>query len=234
MFDVETLTALDAEHVRAQTQAGAIDSSQPILSTRQIARSAIKRLFDIIISLGLLLLFSPTILAAIFCIKMDSPGPVLFRQRRTGFNGEPFTIFKFRTMLVQDDDATTIMQASQNDPRVTPLGVILRRTSIDELPQLINVLRGDMSIVGPRPHAIAHDMYFGQLVPHYPLRFRVRPGLTGLAQVSGLRGETPTVADMARRIDVDNSYIDNWRLSLDLAILLSTAKLFVLSDKRAY
>ena len=233
MPDTEALTAIDAEHIRGLKQGAAINlKGTPRLATK-IVGSARKRAFDVTVSILLLLLFFPFLLAAIIGIKLESNGPVLFTQRRTGLGGKVFTIFKFRTMHVLED-AHDITQASQNDPRITRLGTLLRRTSIDELPQLINVLRGDMSIVGPRPHAIAHDINYGHKLPHYALRFRVRPGLTGLAQVSSLRGETRDIDDMAHRISVDNFYIDHWRFYLDVIILFRTATLFLLTDQNAY
>ena len=154
-------------------------------------------------------------------IKLDSPGPIIFQQRRRGFNGRIFKIFKFRTMYVQEDGAT-IVPAKPNDARVTRVGKWLRYTSIDELPQLFNVLRGCMSMVGPRPHAVAHDNEFDNLVGDYAYRQHVKPGITGWAQVNGYRGQMQTVADVEQRIKFDLWYIDNWNLALDLKIMLMT------------
>jgi putative colanic acid biosynthesis UDP-glucose lipid carrier transferase len=154
-------------------------------------------------------------------IKLDSPGPVIFRQRRCGFNGRLFSILKFRTMTVMDD-GPTIIPAKQNDTRVTRIGSWLRRTSIDELPQLLNVLLGTMSIVGPRPHAMAHDVQFNNLVSNYAFRQHVKPGLTGWAQVNGCRGELRTLPDIERRIAYDLWYIDNWNFLIDFKIMFMT------------
>jgi len=154
-------------------------------------------------------------------IKIDSPGPVFFRQRRYGQNNSIFRIFKFRTMAVTED-GPTVKQAERDDPRVTRMGRILRRTSIDELPQLLNVLTGDMSIVGPRPHALAHDQLFEQKLDLFSRRRRVRPGLTGWAQVHGFRGETKTTEDIRSRMQHDLYYIDNWSIWLDIEIITRT------------
>ena len=148
-------------------------------------------------------------------------GPALFKQIRTGLNGKPFRTYKFRTMTVQEDGAV-IQQVTQGDTRVTRIGQWLRRTSIDELPQLLNVIRGEMSLVGPRPHALAHDEYYGREIPTYARRFAAKPGITGWAQINGSRGETPAVADMQRRIDLDLWYVQHWSLTLDLTILART------------
>ena len=164
----------------------------------------------------------PLLALAAIAIKLDTPGPVIFRQTRHGINGKPFRILKFRTMTVLED-GNTVKQAARFDTRVTRVGLWLRRTSIDELPQLINVLKGEMSIVGPRPHAAAHDNYFDQVIPNYALRQRMKPGITGYAQVKGCRGETATVDAMQRRVDLDLWYIDNWSVGLDFAIMARTA-----------
>ena len=154
-------------------------------------------------------------------IKLDSPGPVIFRQRRSGFNGREFQIMKFRTMSVLED-GEAVVQAKRNDNRVTRVGNWLRRTSIDELPQLFNVLQGNMSVIGPRPHALAHDSAFGELVADYAYRHHVKPGITGWAQVNGFRGQTNTVADIEKRLELDLWYIDNWSFALDFKIALMT------------
>lgn len=233
MLGVEDHAATGIGHVGDLTRDTTITTQLTYIPATQIVRSTRKRAFDISVALLLLILFLPLLLSALIAIKLESKGPALFRQRRTGLSGEVFTILKFRTMCVLED-SHEITQASKGDPRVTPLGSLLRRTSIDELPQLINVLRGDMSIVGPRPHALAHDSHYGRRVQNYSNRFRTRPGLTGFAQVSGLRGETADVDDMANRIIADNHYIDNWDISLDFDITLRTAKLLLLSDQQAY
>jgi Undecaprenyl-phosphate glucose phosphotransferase len=198
---------------------------RPPLSTMELA---LKRGLDILgAGLGLLLL-SPVLLAAAVLIRLDSPGPALFRQTRYGFNFEPFQIIKFRTMTVMED-GPGVKQAVANDPRITRVGAFLRRWNIDELPQLINVLKGDMSLVGPRPHAVAHDHEFAGKIAEYARRLNVRPGITGLAQVNGFRGPTDTDEKIRRRVEHDLYYIDNWSLWLDLSIIVMT----VLS-RRAY
>jgi putative colanic acid biosynthesis UDP-glucose lipid carrier transferase len=164
---------------------------------------------------------SPLLLIVAVAIKLESSGPVLFKQQRCGFNGRRFTIYKFRTMSVLED-GPTIAQAKVGDARLTRLGGWLRRTSIDEIPQLINVLEGTMSVVGPRPHAVAHDNEFDKAIRNYAYRRRMKPGLTGLAQIKGFRGPTPTPASIERRVKHDLRYIDNWSLGLDLMILLQT------------
>ena len=181
----------------------------------------VKRLIDILSALAGLILLSPLLAITAALIKLDSPGPVFFRQRRCGFNGRPFHILKFRTMSTLDD-GPTVNQAAPSDSRVTRLGKWLRRTSIDELPQLLNILDGSMSLIGPRPHAVAHDNHFDKLVSNYAFRRHVKPGLTGWAQVNGFRGATPTVTDIQRRIEFDLWYIDNWSLRLDCLIIIRT------------
>ena len=180
-----------------------------------------KRVVDVAVAGTTLLLFLPLLLMTAVAIKLDSPGPILFRQRRHGFNGRTFHILKFRTMSVLEDGAS-IIPAQRNDIRVTRLGKWLRRTSIDELPQLLNVLQGNMSIVGPRPHAMAHDDQFDKLVAKYAFRQHVKPGLTGWAQVNGHRGQMSTVTDVEQRINFDLWYIDNWNFALDFKIMLAT------------
>lgn len=193
---------------------------------------AIKRVVDIVgASVGLVALLPLLIITAI-AIKLDSPGPVLFRQRRCGFNGREFYILKFRTMSVLED-GRSVCQATRGDRRVTRVGKWLRRTSIDELPQLWNVLSGTMSLVGPRPHALAHDNEFDKAARHYAVRHHVKPGLTGWAQVNGCRGPTPTVADIRRRVEFDLWYIDNWNLRLDCSIMVRTV-IEVLRGRNAY
>ncbi|MBR0830975.1 exopolysaccharide biosynthesis polyprenyl glycosylphosphotransferase [Bradyrhizobium manausense] len=182
---------------------------------------AIKRMIDLIGAGLALAIFAPLLALAAVAIKLDSPGPIFFRQQRCGFNGRIFLIRKFRTMHVLED-GPVILQANRADRRVTRVGKWLRRTSFDELPQLLNVLDGSMSLVGPRPHALAHDGEFDKLVRKYALRRRVRPGLTGWAQVHGCRGPTPTTALVERRVEYDLWYVDNWSLRLDLAILIRT------------
>jgi putative colanic acid biosynthesis UDP-glucose lipid carrier transferase len=193
---------------------------------------AAKRLIDVVGAGMVLFLLLPLLAVVALAIRLDSRGPILFRQQRLGFNGRSFKICKFRTMSTLED-GSTVIQACPIDARVTRIGKWLRRTSIDELPQLFNVLAGSMSLVGPRPHAIAHDNHFDKLVRNYAFRRRVKPGLTGWAQINGSRGPTPTTEHIERRIDYDLWYIDNWRLGLDLAILIQTP-LEVLRGRNAY
>lgn len=181
-----------------------------------------KRLIDLVLGSVALVVFSPIMIGAALAIWLDSSGPVFFRQSRTGQNGVPFKIFKFRSMHVMED-GPNIQQASRNDPRVTRVGRFLRASSIDELPQLFNVLAGDMSLVGPRPHAVAHDVLYAKEIDHYELRQHAKPGITGWAQVNGLRGETADIELMHRRIEYDIWYAQNASLLLDLEILARTA-----------
>ncbi len=187
---------------------------------------------DIILASLFLLSIWPLMLLIALAIKFSSPGPILFKQRRYGLEGEEFWVYKFRTMTVCED-SSLIPQATRNDPRVTRFGAFLRRTSLDELPQLFNVLQGTMSIVGPRPHAVAHNEYYRSRIPGYMLRHKVRPGLTGLAQINGYRGETDTLEKMGKRIEYDLDYLCQWSLWLDLKIIFITTFL-VLSDRHAY
>ena len=182
---------------------------------------AAKRAFDLVAASLLLLACAPLLAMVALAIRLESRGPVFFLQRRYGFNQEPFRIIKFRSMTTLEDSAT-LTQVTAGDRRVTRIGRILRRTSIDELPQLINVLRGDMSLVGPRPHALAHDQQFERTIALYARRHNVRPGITGWAQVSGWRGETDTPEKVRGRIEHDLYYIDNWSIWFDLSILFRT------------
>ncbi|CAO4157340.1 undecaprenyl-phosphate glucose phosphotransferase [Methylorubrum extorquens] len=186
-----------------------------------VAERRAKRCLDIAIATSALVALLPLMAMVCIAIKLDSPGPVLFRQTRNGFNGRKFKILKFRSMRVQEDSGV-VRQATRNDPRVTMVGSWLRRSSIDELPQLINVLRGEMSIVGPRPHAISHDTYYDKLIANYASRHHVKPGLTGWAQLKGFRGETRKVEDMARRVEHDIWYVDNCSVALDIRIIAGT------------
>jgi Undecaprenyl-phosphate glucose phosphotransferase len=184
--------------------------------------SILKRVEDIVLSSALLVFFFPLMATIALLIKLDSKGPVLFKQQRFGFNNDTITVLKFRTMRQDAGNDTTVRQAQQNDPRVTRVGRILRRTSLDELPQLINVLLGDMSLIGPRPHAVAHNEHYAKIIDGYLARHRVRPGITGWAQVNGYRGETKNVELMIQRVKHDLYYIDNWSLWLDMRILLKS------------
>jgi len=192
----------------------------------------IKRGSDIVLSLLILVLLSPALLLIALAVKLSSRGPAIFRQRRYGLDGSEIIVYKFRTMKVQEDGGE-IRQVSRNDPRITPLGAFLRRTSLDELPQFINVLQGRMSIVGPRPHAVAHNEMYRKLIKGYMQRHKVKPGITGWAQVNGLRGETETVEKMKARIEYDLDYLRNWSLRLDLFIIAKTVAV-VLKGDNAY
>src|ERR1700683_4442095 len=182
---------------------------------------ALKRTLDIIGASAGLLVLSPLMIVTAMLIKVDSPGPVLFTQRRSGFNGRIFRVCKFRTMTVLED-GLIIQQATRDDPRVTRVGRWIRRGSIDELPQLFNVLSGDMSLVGPRPHAAAHDTEYAQRIAAYAFRYQLKPGITGWAQINGYRGQTQTIDLMAKRVDCDLWYIRNWSMWLDIKIILRT------------
>jgi exopolysaccharide biosynthesis polyprenyl glycosylphosphotransferase len=190
---------------------------EPLTTTEQM----MKRLFDIALSAGALIALSPVLILAAVAIKLQDNGPVFFRQKRHGFNQDPFEILKFRTMT-QAASTGEFVQAQKNDNRITWIGRLLRRSNIDELPQLINVLKGDMSLVGPRPHALAHNEAFEDRITLYARRHNVRPGITGWAQVNGHRGPTDTLEKMDNRVDHDLYYIDNWSLLLDLRIIVMT------------
>ena len=192
----------------------------------------IKRISDIVLSILILILISPLLLVIAAAVKIGSTGPVIFMQRRCGRDGKEIVIYKFRTMNVTED-GETIKQAEENDQRITPLGAFLRRTSFDELPQFVNVIQGRMSIVGPRPHALAHNELYRKLIKGYMVRHKVRPGITGWAQVNGYRGETKTLDKMQGRIDYDLDYLRNWSLGLDILIILKTVRL-IIKDQRAY
>jgi putative colanic acid biosynthesis UDP-glucose lipid carrier transferase len=191
-----------------------------------------KRLLDVAVSLLALVILAPLLVLASIAIVLDSRGPLLFAQRRTGLNGKTFPILKFRSMHVTEDGAD-VTQAVRGDARVTRIGRIIRKLSIDELPQLFNVLAGDMSLVGPRPHAVAHDDYYGAAISNYAVRFQVKPGITGWAQVNGARGATPTLDIMRMRIDLDEWYVRNADFALDLLILAKTP-LEVLRTRNAH
>jgi putative colanic acid biosynthesis UDP-glucose lipid carrier transferase len=192
----------------------------------------LKRASDLLLAALILLLIAPVLLLLAVLIKLDSPGPVIFRQRRYGLDGAEIVVYKFRSMAVTED-GSTIVQARQNDARVTRLGAILRRTSLDELPQFVNVLQGRMSVVGPRPHAVAHNELYRKLIKGYMVRHKVRPGITGWAQINGQRGETDTLDKMQARINLDLDYLRNWSLQLDFYIILKTIRL-VFKDSTAY
>jgi Undecaprenyl-phosphate glucose phosphotransferase len=196
------------------------------------AERFVKRVMDLFVASLALIFFLPVMAFTAIAIKLDSPGPVIFRQHRKGFNGKQFIMFKFRTMTVQED-GPVVAQAARDDPRVTAIGRLLRSASIDELPQLVNVLKGDMSLIGPRPHALAHDNYFVKVVGDYAFRHHVKPGMTGWAQCNGARGATPTIERISERVKLDLWYINNWSLWLDIQILIKTF-FEVLRKRNAY
>ncbi len=195
-------------------------------------RGVTKRLTDIGLSVVILLLFMPLLLVIAILVKISSPGPVIFKQRRYGLDGREIAVYKFRTMTVTED-GNEVRQASKTDSRITRIGGVLRRTSMDELPQLINVLQGRMSLVGPRPHAVAHNEEYRKLIKGYMVRHKVLPGITGLAQVNGCRGETSQLEEMEARVNYDLDYLRRWTPMLDIKIILLTAvKIF--RDDKAY
>jgi putative colanic acid biosynthesis UDP-glucose lipid carrier transferase len=192
----------------------------------------VKRLFDVLAGLGILLLAAVPMLLTAIAIKLTSRGPVFFRQRRYGLDGNEILVWKFRSMRVCEDGAK-VTQATKNDSRLTPIGGFLRKSSLDELPQLFNVIGGSMSLVGPRPHASAHNEQYRQMIEGYMLRHKIKPGITGLAQVRGWRGETDTLEKMQKRIECDHEYIREWSLGLDIKILFQTL-FVVLKRQNAY
>ena len=208
------------EHVTI-SRCGSMASLQLTRPPLTLLELLAKRACDLVLASVGLLLATPFVLIAAIAIKLDSSGPVFFLQRRHGFNQKPFRIIKLRTMRTMDD-GPVIHQARRDDPRITRVGAFLRRCNIDELPQLLNVIMGDMSLVGPRPHALSHDQEFEQRIALYARRHNVKPGITGWAQIHGLRGETDTDEKMLRRVELDLFYIDNWSLMLDVQILLRT------------
>ncbi len=193
----------------------------------------IKRIGDIVFSCIILTLISPIMLAICLGIKLTSPGPIIFKQRRYGLDGKEILVYKFRSMTVTEDSGSVI-QATKQDKRITPLGAILRKTSLDELPQFINVIQGRMSIVGPRPHAVSHNEEYRKLIKGYMIRHKVKPGITGWAQVNGLRGETDTLDKMQARIEFDIDYLRNWSPRLDMYIILKTIWVVARGQEGAY
>ena len=230
IYFVPDLSAFDLMQARFGEIRG-----MPLVAVRETPfcgmTGVLKRASDLVLAAGALPVVVPLALAIAVAVGRSSPGPVLFRQRRYGLDGREFTVYKFRTMTVCEDHEIT--QATRGDLRVTGIGRFLRRTSLDELPQLLNVFDGSMSLVGPRPHAVAHNEHYRKLVSGYMLRHKVRPGITGLAQVNGLRGETRDVERMRQRVRYDLEYLKHWSLGLDLRILLKTARI-VLTDRNAY
>jgi putative colanic acid biosynthesis UDP-glucose lipid carrier transferase len=203
-------------------------SETPLTGTRLLLKAA----EDFVLSALILIVVSPLLLVIAFAIKLDSPGPVFFKQSRNGWSGKTFSIWKFRSMFVHTPEPGELKQATRNDPRVTRVGSFLRKSSLDELPQLLNVLGGSMSLVGPRPHAVQHDAEYSQRIDSYFARHNIKPGITGLAQVRGFRGETTNIEQMQQRVEADIEYINNWSLWLDFTILLRT--LGALTGRSAY
>ncbi len=194
--------------------------------------SVVKRLEDLILGWLILALISPVLIGLAIAVKVTSPGPILFKQRRYGLDGKEIIVYKFRSMRVMED-GPIVRQAQKDDPRITKLGAFIRKTSLDELPQFINVVQGRMSIVGPRPHAIAHNEMYRKLIRGYMIRHKVKPGITGLAQINGFRGETETIEKMKGRVDYDLDYLRQWSLKLDLHIILKTF-IVVVTGRNAY
>jgi undecaprenyl-phosphate galactose phosphotransferase/putative colanic acid biosynthesis UDP-glucose lipid carrier transferase len=223
---VRTLTSYSSS---ARQRVLALEIQRAPLSSGE---RSVKRVLDVVIASLALMFFAPVMLLTAIAIKLDSPGPIIFKQYRKGFNGKQFLMFKFRTMTVQEN-GDSVVQATRGDPRVTPMGALLRSASIDELPQLVNVLIGTMSLIGPRPHALAHDTYFEKILSEYAFRHHVKPGMTGWAQCNGARGPTPTVEHIAERVKLDIWYINNWSLWLDIQILIKTF-FEVLRKRNAY
>ncbi len=203
-------------------------SETPLIGTRMLQ----KAIEDKILSILILIAIFPLLLIVSIAVKLDSPGPIFFRQNRAGWSGKSFKIWKFRSMYVHKEEGGKIKQASKNDSRITHVGAFIRKTSLDELPQIFNVLNGDMSLVGPRPHALQHDEEYSERIFDYFARHYIKPGITGLAQVRGLRGETNDVEQMVQRIESDIEYINNWSVGLDISILFRT--IFSLTGKTAY
>lgn len=201
----------------------------PLLAVWEIPfsdlQSLLKRTIDIVLASLILIGLAPIMIPIAIGVKLSSPGPILFKQRRYGLNGREIMVYKFRSMKVMED-GDIVLQAKRNDSRVTKFGAFLRRTSLDELPQFINVLQGRMSIVGPRPHAVAHNEQYRKLISGYMLRHKVKPGITGWAQVNGFRGETDTLDKMKKRVEYDLEYLKHWSLGLDLKIIFRTALVF--------
>jgi undecaprenyl-phosphate glucose phosphotransferase len=220
-------------------QSGEQIGNVPVINLRQggVDRSTYlivaKSLLDRIMALVALLLLCPLMLAIAIGVKLSSPGPVLFRQRRHGRGGRQFWMLKFRSMRAHEERDGAIAQATRGDSRITPFGAFLRRSSLDELPQLFNVLSGSMSLVGPRPHAAQHNTYYERLIQHYMQRHYVKPGITGWAQVNGYRGETPELRTMKKRVQYDLDYIRRWSQWLDFKIIVLTA-FRVVGQKNAY
>jgi putative colanic acid biosynthesis UDP-glucose lipid carrier transferase len=226
--DLNSLTLLN-HSVKVVDGLPAICLNESPLTSRPTAALS-KSLVEKGVALLAIILLSPLLLLIALAVKISSPGPVFFKQDRHGWNGKVIQVWKYRSMRVHDD--REVIQASRNDSRITAVGRFIRRTSLDELPQLFNVLQGQMALVGPRPHAVAHNNYYSGKILAYMARHRIKPGITGLAQISGCRGETDTIDKMQRRVEMDLHYINNWSLWLDLKILVKTP--FTLLSKDIY
>lgn len=230
MEDYSTSTAIQ-EEVRVDiADDGRVITGFESNEPKRPVNAFFKRCFDVLVAGTALVALSPLLLVVAVLVKFTSKGPILFRQIRTGLNGRTFEIYKFRSMRPHEDGE--VRQATRNDSRVTAIGRVIRRTSIDELPQLVNILFGEMSLVGPRPHALEHDIYYGDAIPKYKMRFAVKPGLTGLAQIKGYRGETDTLEKMRARVGYDLVYVRKNNFFSDIAIVLKTP--FSLLSKNAY
>jgi putative colanic acid biosysnthesis UDP-glucose lipid carrier transferase len=231
IYFVPDIFLFDLIQARMDTVAGI-----PVLAVCETplygVNGVLKRVSDLILASLILIMIAPLMAAIAIGVKMSSPGPVLFKQRRYGLDGREIVVYKFRSMTVMEDGGV-VTQAKKNDARVTPFGGFLRRTSLDELPQFINVLQGRMSVVGPRPHAVSHNEQYRKLIRGYMIRHKVKPGITGWAQVNGFRGETETLDKMKARIEFDLAYLRNWSLRLDLAIVIKTV-FVVLKKENAY
>ncbi len=216
--DVSSLTLLNQEVVDLLGVPAINLAASPVGEVRALPKLVFDRLF----AFGALVALAPLMLVVAVAVKLSSPGPVFFRQKRLGADGKAFEIYKFRTMKVHSESAGRVTQATRHDPRVTPVGRFLRRTSLDELPQFINVLKGEMSVVGPRPHALEHDDLYKDLVNGYMFRYRIKPGITGWAQIHGFRGETDRIEKMSGRVKLDLYYIQNWTFWFDIKIVALT------------
>lgn len=236
--DVGGEILLDRDFLHGAVAIGAYGNNDTLILSRgplSLTSRLQKRAFDLVVSLAALLLFAPLMLLVAMLIRLESPGPVLFRQVRVGEGNRQFEIFKFRSMRLESSDRDGTISTQRDDPRITRIGRFIRRTSIDELPQLFNVLQGDMSVVGPRPHALgslAGDNLFWEVTQAYWIRHALKPGITGLAQIRGFRGSTNCAQDLEHRVRADLEYVSNWSLGLDILILLRTVR--VLVHKNAY
>ncbi|CAN7236675.1 undecaprenyl-phosphate glucose phosphotransferase [Trinickia sp. LjRoot230] len=219
MPDVRSLALFDTSGIIDLLGVPAINLMASPLSPSAMFK---KELFDRVFALCALIGLAPVLLTIAVAVKLSSPGPVFFRQKRKGADGRVFTIYKFRSMRMHDESPGVVKQAVRHDPRVTRVGAFLRRTSLDELPQFFNVLRGDMSVVGPRPHALEHDDLYQKVVAGYIHRYRIKPGITGWAQINGYRGETDRIEKMERRVAHDLYYLGNWSFALDMRIIAAT------------